>query len=263
MNVLYLGFTKGNRHLTLKNNLAYCLANAIKLDDIIIEDISRLDFKQLLNLKQNIKNISILFVNDYKDFAPNEIMAKTAFNEFSQVTSIVEISKEDEHHFPKLILSANSLLTQYAKALETLNKTNENVHSANNLLGFRSQGDKIIIHEQEIKSVRVIFKLRIIDGRNLHQIKVFCDRYNIRQPNNLKVTVKYLNKMFAKYNCYMGLDKLPNGKIMKNLWPRILTNEIYYIYYIEKWDLIKKDWQDGLKQFKAKKSFKDFDWSKI
>ena len=262
MNVLYLGFIKGNRHLTLKRNLAYCLANAIKLDEIIIEDQTKLDFKELLGLKRR-NDISILFINDYKDFAPNELMAKTAFKEISQNTSIVEISKEEEHHFPKLMESANSLLTQYEKALETLNKTNETVQSANNLLGYRVKDGRIVIHEQEVKAVKIIFKLRIIDGRNLDQIVNFCERYNIRQPNNSKINLKYLDKMFRKMNCYTGRDKLPNGEIIKNIYPEVLTESIYNDYYISKWSKETKDWQDRKKQFKKKKDFREFDWEKI
>ena len=263
MNVLYLGFVKGNRHLILKKNLAYCLANAIELNDILIEDVKNLDFKMLLALKKNIKNIDVVFINDYKDFAPDELMAKTALQELSQFASVVEISKEEEHHFPKLIDSAKSLLSQYEKALYMLNKTNESVSSADNLLGYRVKGDQIIINEQEAKAAKIIFKLRIVDGKNLEQIRVFCDRYNIRQPNNSQITIKYLDKMFSKFNCYIGKDKMSNGEIIQNLYPPLLTNEIYDVYYISKWDPIKKDWQDKLHQFKSKKSFKDFDWENI
>jgi hypothetical protein len=258
LKVLYLGFTKGNRHLTLKKNLAYCLANAIELDQIIIEDTTKLDFKELLNLKKNIKNISILFVNDSKDFAPNELMAKTAYLEFSEYASVVEISKEGDHPFPKLMTSAGSILTQYEKALKILSKTGES--NLDNMLGYRMEGDKIIIHEQEARAVKAIFKQHIVDGRNLSQVLEFCKRYNIRQPNNAQMTMKYLDKIFQRMNCYVGLDKLPNNEMIGNIYKPILTEQVYKDYFICSWSLETKEWKDHKKQFKSKKSFKEFSW---
>jgi len=64
-------------------------------------------------------------------------------------------------------------------------------------------------------------------------------------------------------NCYIGKDKLPNGEIIKNVYPPVLTNEIYDIYYIGTWSKETKEWKNPLKQFKAKKSLKEFDWNSI
>lgn len=260
LKVLYLGFTKGNRHLTLKKNLAYCLANAIELDQVIIEDTTKLDFKELLNLKKNIKNISLLFINDKKDFSPNELMANTAYQELSQFASIVEISKESDHPFPKLIGSANSILTQYEKALKVLGKTSEVMID---LMGYRMDGDRVIVHEQEARYIKAIFKMRIVDGRNMGQILEFCKRFNIRQPNNSQMSIKYLDKVFSKMDCYMGTSKLPNGEKMSNMYQKVLTESIYEDYFNSKWNPQTKEWKNPLKQFKAKKSYKEFDWNSI
>lgn len=224
--ILYLGYVKLNKLKVLSSLLSYCAINKIIPDEIKIEDTNKVDFPILLEIQKEKFCIDKLIINQKSDLGPNKIVNELAYEELKKCMSVVEVNNCNIF---------NNLFALYDKAKNELERLNKSSTSANNLLGYRLEykgSDPFIItKDSEIKSVNAIFQLRIEQGRNLEQIKAFCNKHNIKQPSGKDIDTRYLIKMFEHMNCYVGFDKM-GGELFKNIYPPILLDKKYVEYYL-------------------------------